>query len=231
MGRVLLVTGMHRSGTSATAGALQRLGIYFGEPAELMPANPANPRGYFEHLEVVGIHDRLLRACGGSWDMPPTDRSATACSQATALLSGFLRTLYEDAASMGSVPGVKDPRASLFLPLWANAAERAGLQLHVLAVFRNGWEVARSLAQREGWPVSCGLKLREQYLDALDRGVQELLHRVPFTGLRYEELLCDWRKALSHTWAYHLGGRAGFYPAERANRVDEFLDPRLRHHA
>ena len=33
-----------------------------------MPANEFNPRGYWEHNEVVTIHDQLLRHLGSSWD-------------------------------------------------------------------------------------------------------------------------------------------------------------------
>jgi len=61
-----MVVGMHRSGTSATAGLLHRLGIHMGQ--ELMPATPFNPKGYFEHLQVRDFNDRLLEARGQTWD-------------------------------------------------------------------------------------------------------------------------------------------------------------------
>ena len=47
---VLLVLGMHRSGTSALAGTFSQLGLRLGD--ELMPATAdANPKGYFEHVQ------------------------------------------------------------------------------------------------------------------------------------------------------------------------------------
>ena len=64
----VIVLGMHRSGTSALAGTLQRLGLDLGDG--LMPANAENERGFFEHLEIVDIHDRLLATLDSSWDDP-----------------------------------------------------------------------------------------------------------------------------------------------------------------
>lgn len=44
--QAIIVLGMHRSGTSALAGALAKLGA--GLPARLMSENQYNPKGYFE---------------------------------------------------------------------------------------------------------------------------------------------------------------------------------------
>ena len=57
--RVLLVLGMHRSGTSALAGALRILGVYFGDQF-LEPQKSINERGFWEHREIVDLHERLL---------------------------------------------------------------------------------------------------------------------------------------------------------------------------
>src|SRR5580658_3168224 len=62
----LVVLGMHRSGTSALAGMLHHLGVALGE--RLMPASPDNPRGYWEHSEIVAINHRLMATMGWAWD-------------------------------------------------------------------------------------------------------------------------------------------------------------------
>ena len=40
-----------------------------------MPATEDNARGFYEHVDIVNLHDRLLLALGGSWDetrpLPP----------------------------------------------------------------------------------------------------------------------------------------------------------------
>ncbi len=58
----LLVLGMHRSGSSALAGALELLGVPLGGP--LMPPARDNERGFFELAGMVALHDELLEAGG-----------------------------------------------------------------------------------------------------------------------------------------------------------------------
>ena len=50
---------MHRSGTSAMAGCLHVLGIPIGK--DLMQANAANPKGYFENMIKWGTMPIALK--------------------------------------------------------------------------------------------------------------------------------------------------------------------------
>src|SRR5262245_1322694 len=61
----IFVLGMHRSGTSLFAGVLGLLGA--GLPKNLLPANSWNPKGYFEPLDIVNLHEEMLSALGSSW--------------------------------------------------------------------------------------------------------------------------------------------------------------------
>ena len=54
----VVVTGMHRSGTSLIASFLQALGVNLGD--ELIEADANNPHGYFEAKEVVRLHQQML---------------------------------------------------------------------------------------------------------------------------------------------------------------------------
>ncbi|VFU07823.1 protein of unknown function [Methylocella tundrae] len=65
MRKVILVVGMHRSGTSAITGTMVQLGL--GAPLTLMPSNNENERGYWESLRISVLHDELLAAAGSSW--------------------------------------------------------------------------------------------------------------------------------------------------------------------
>ena len=63
--RSLVILGMHRSGTSALAGLVQLLGVNLGE--DLLPAMPeVNEKGFFEHQEILDIHEGLLKSLGWS---------------------------------------------------------------------------------------------------------------------------------------------------------------------
>src|SRR5690242_15048034 len=63
--RAVVVLGMHRSGTSALAGALHLAGA--GEPKTPIPADENNQRGYWEPAPLVQAHDEFLTAIGSSW--------------------------------------------------------------------------------------------------------------------------------------------------------------------
>ena len=62
----VIVLGMHRSGTSALAGILHHLGVELGD--RLMQASPDNPRGYWEHRDIVAVNHKLMAELGWSWD-------------------------------------------------------------------------------------------------------------------------------------------------------------------
>jgi len=68
----LIVLGMHRSGTSALAGAAHRLGVAVG--SDILEAQDDNVRGYYEQRAILDLHERLLAAWSTSWDdlAPPT---------------------------------------------------------------------------------------------------------------------------------------------------------------
>src|SRR5579859_5299153 len=69
--RPVCITGRHRTGTSVVAGLLQRHGLWLGDEADIMPADPYNPDGYFENNRLVEVNDAILSAFGGRWDRPP----------------------------------------------------------------------------------------------------------------------------------------------------------------
>src|SRR5262245_49475138 len=60
---IVLVVGMHRSGTSLCSHLLSTLGI---DMADQIPGpgnastTPDNPRGHWERWEIVEFHDRIL---------------------------------------------------------------------------------------------------------------------------------------------------------------------------
>ncbi|MEA5423981.1 hypothetical protein [Synechococcus sp. CCY9202] len=64
--RLLMVLGMHRSGTSAVAGYLCRHG--FLAPTDALPADLKNPTGYWEPQAIVSLHEQLLGDSQTSWD-------------------------------------------------------------------------------------------------------------------------------------------------------------------
>src|SRR5207253_896281 len=60
----IVILGTFRSGTSAMAGALSRLGVYLGEDDDFFPANEFNEGGYYELKELQAIIQRTFMSFG-----------------------------------------------------------------------------------------------------------------------------------------------------------------------
>jgi len=142
----LIITGMHRSGTSAIARVVQELGLSSGGH-EMTPA-PDNPRGFFERIDVMNLNDRWLQSLGGSWWAPPSTTDSTWRNLDQAALDADRLSLDMFNSNNGSW-FVKDPRISLLLPLW----DRLSLQnIPVVMALRDPREVVTSLNLRNGMP-------------------------------------------------------------------------------
>ena len=58
---VLIITGIHRSGTSLTAAFLQKIGLDLGN--NLLKGNYWNPKGYFEDIDFVEFQRTVSQTC------------------------------------------------------------------------------------------------------------------------------------------------------------------------
>jgi glycosyltransferase involved in cell wall biosynthesis len=146
--RPVIVTGMHRSGTSLTASFLTDLGIHLGN--QQLPSDRTNPLGFFEDVGFVELHRRMLadatrEADGGHRDWGWTESESFDRSRLTAY-SPAAQDLISTRAVGPGLWGWKDPRTSLLLDFWDDVL--AGQALYVL-LYRFPWEVANSM-QRLG---------------------------------------------------------------------------------
>jgi hypothetical protein len=155
------VVGMHRSGTSATAGLLIGLGLAGPRVEDLVPANEGNERGHWESESVHMTNVRALAALGGDTYAPPP---AAAPGWEKDHSFDVLRTEAADwftSTSDGRPLVLKDPRLCMTLPLWKSALPDP---LPALFVLRDPLEVARSLYARDRLPVVLGLALWDRYV-------------------------------------------------------------------
>jgi hypothetical protein len=161
---------MHRSGTSAFARSVSFCG--YALPKDIMPAQPDNPKGFWEPLGIARLNDAVLADLGLSWDRPGpllSPRLDLADSyQATTRLTvtkWVERAVAALQASFGDAPAIvlKDPRISLLLPLWMHALEDARYAARCFLVYRNPLEVAASLNKRNAVPPRRGMQLWLHY--------------------------------------------------------------------
>lgn len=153
---VVMILGMHRSGTSLAARAFATAGMPLGHRLLLAP-RADNPDGYWEDEEIVETHERLMVARFGSntaiWGVEVLDdvvNDSAHPARAEAIES--LRTIVVKRLASEPAFAFKDPRTARLLPLWLELARKENFTLvPVLAVRRPG-EVAGSLEKRNGIP-------------------------------------------------------------------------------
>ena len=154
----IFVLGMHRSGTSALAGALAASGVWLGDDL-LEPAPGVNDKGFWEHKELVRINEALLERAGLHWYSPLAASRFASFEIGEAESLEDLRELavrfasgllYQGEERDASVVAIKDPRLCLTAGFWKRAFEEAGAQVAGLELVRHPAEVARSLERRDG---------------------------------------------------------------------------------
>lgn len=148
---VLVVLGMHRSGTSALTRGLQVLGVSLGE--NLMPAFEGNnSKGFWEDLEIVAINDAILAALGMDWHSLGSlhrvhDWSELQGSDLARRAEEYLR----DQTDRFPLFGIKDPRMARLLPFWREIFHRCEVEPVFVISTRDPVSVADSLARRDGF--------------------------------------------------------------------------------
>jgi hypothetical protein len=217
------VVGMHRSGTSVVTHALSLLGLRLGEADDLYAAAD-NPDGHFESQRLSGHNEWLLGELGGAWDAPPVVPPRWWEGDDDKI--PWAQRLF--AETYGDEPGWlwKDPRLCFLLPFWREAVG----DFTVLFVGRHPDEVARSLADREGWPLARGRYLYDRYIGAALAGMAG--H--PMVALAYADLVRDPEPVL-HRLAGDLAALGepvdpGLAPAAAevvSRRRHELVPPRL----
>lgn len=220
--QIVVVLGMHRSGTSATAGLLNLLGA--SEPRHLMPPTADNPKGYWESVRLMQFHDELLTACGSSWDdwWPlPEDLSHSAVgSEARARIPALLADEFGDAP----VPLLKDPRLCRLFPVWSEALSEQGIEPLAVLPIRQAMAVARSLEARDGLALDHGLLLWLRHVLDAELHTRALTRTV----VSYDDLLTDWRPEVDRM-ARELHAPWMAPSDQTALAVEELLERSLRH--
>lgn len=210
------IVGMHRSGTSLVARALAVLGLHLGEEAELVPPNPANPDGYWEHAGFQRLNDAVLTELGGGWERPPELPSRWRDEPRLVPLEREARALLR-SLRRATPWGWKDPRTSLTLPLWLLLEPR----LRAVVCVRNPLETALSLHRRGMFSFSTSFALWHEY----NRRVVAALPPARRLVIDYDALLAD--------PASQLERLATFAGLDRDRLADAaaLVDSQRRHHA
>lgn len=222
--RIVVVLGMHRSGTSAIARGLKVLNVDLGD--NLMPGAPGeNEKGFWEDLDFYRLNEKLLAKMGSAWDHLRRIDIAPLCREEFAEERFEASALIERKMRGSSVFGFKDPRTTILLPFWQCVFEDLGLEESYVIAVRNPLEVCESLRKRNGFEPSFSMALWLKYTwSAVNHSADR--QRV---CLSYRNLLSEPAKELAR-----VAASAGLPTATASSPamiefVSEFLSAELRH--
>ncbi|HBO9081102.1 TPA: hypothetical protein ACKPJS_002759 [Pseudomonas aeruginosa] len=218
--RVVVILGMHRSGTSVLSAGLEALGVEFGE--NLIPPRPDNPKGYWEDARLVAFNDRVLSLCGfSSGDVGLSSRRVLGVERFEEIVQQAMALLTELLAGKALL-GIKDPRMPRLMPIWQAAFDALGLWVDYVIAARHPLSVAESLAARDHLSREKSLML---WYEHSCRSMQWALHKGAVV-VDYDRLLALPRQELGR-----IGHRLSLPVDESAcaRFVGDVLDVELRH--
>ena len=167
--KLIVVLGMHRSGTSALTRGLQVFNIDLGN--NLMPAVEGdNSTGYWEDLDINNLNVEMLNFLGKDWYSLASIRA----EEVDALeKSGYIEKASEiliNKLSSYETFAFKDPRVTKLLPFWQHVFTQLRIEPNYVISIRHPLSVTTSLQRRKGFEIEQCLLLW------LDHVIQSLIY-------------------------------------------------------
>ena len=177
----LLITGMHRSGTSFLARALNLRGTYLGPADELISddfrSSSDNLRGHWESNVFLKLADQTLQKNSGTWHELP--EKIIVDDNLGNEIKKHSNNLLEHPSLAA---GFKDPRIIFCLESWEKFLPANFI---LVGIYRHPLKVAESLKQRNSFAYDKSINLWKQYNEKL----LSLLEKYPGFLLNF-----DWPK-------------------------------------
>lgn len=155
----VIVTGMHRSGTSLCAGIVNILGAEIG--AVLGPRIGINDKGYFEHKKIMRNNQYLLESLKLDWKS--TSNLPTNWVKTTQSFADKAKELITGSFDSSDLFCIKDPRICRLFPMWTKVLSDLGINVRVIFCVRHPYDVASSLHRRDKIPQNKAIELWQIY--------------------------------------------------------------------
>jgi hypothetical protein len=220
---IVMVLGMHRSGTSLCSHILSMLGV---DMADVIGVDRGSDRGHWERWEIVEFHDRILALFNRGYFGPFHDFPLPVAWWADPRVVQIRREIVAFVEKrMSRAPfGFKDPRTVRLMPLWHQIFLELKLAPRIVLCLRNPAQVDRSLQARDGLAPGIGEHRWLVYMMDFFRfaGAHE------FCVLEYERWFDEPRANLKKLTSL-LGLEWQHSEADLDLVLAEIVDPALRH--
>lgn len=220
--QLIVVVGMHRSGTSMVTRGLRVFGVEL--PSNLLPPDKWNSKGYWEDREIYFLNEDILSALGHKWDTIKPIDSVTLSKKELQDYRLRAVALLRDRLSETDCLGLKDPRFCVLLPFWKEVFDIVGAEARYVIPVRNPISVVRSLQKRNKHQASESYYLwLVHVLGAVrhTRGAKRVV-------VDYDQFLTDVEEQLRRI-ADALELKLDRDSDEFRSFCSEFVDPKLRH--
>lgn len=221
---ILLITGMHRSGTSALTGVMNRLGA--SNPKSPVEANEYNSRGYNESRAVMQLNEEILNSVDSGWtDLSDLKKESLRQLKSKHFDERILNVVKEEFSG-DKIAAVKDPRICRIADFWNTSLQQGNIFApNYIFCLRHPLEVAKSLNHRDKMNMERGLGLWLRY--NLDGEFQTRSHNRCF--VHYENLLSDWKAEVARI-NEQLEIKPFKLTKAAQTKVNKYLSKDLKHH-
>jgi hypothetical protein len=212
--RVILLLGMHRSGTSVLTRTLALCGADL--PKSCRSVTNFNRDTHWEPEPIVRMHDEeLLEPDGRRWRDIDWFSKASLESERRDALKRRLVSAFREEFHACTLPVVKDPRLCRLVPLWLPIIRDLGAAPYAVIPVRSPLEVAASLQARDRLSTRVGLGLWLRHFLEAERETRA----IPRCLVSYEQLLADWRSVVERA-----GNALGLALRPRSREAEQELD-------
>ncbi|NKN32746.1 rhamnan synthesis F family protein [Marichromatium bheemlicum] len=219
--KIVVVLGMHRSGTSAITRGLETMRVALGD--NLLPTAADNSKGFWEDLDIIQLNDEMLQAIGQEWhSLRPLQTSDLERLREQGFVTRARQLLISKTEACQCF-GFKDPRTAKLLPIWSEVLDTPAFEARYIVALRNPISVVASLVRRDGFDEE------KSYLLWVVHVLTILGHanRYPAIAVDYDSLLQEPRQQLARV-ADWLGEPIDTLELELY--CQEFLETGLRHY-
>jgi hypothetical protein len=219
--KLIVVLGMHRSGTSVITRALQVLGVNLGDTL-YSATEGVNDKGFWEDIDLHSLDVEMLAALGSDWHhLSPISHGDVGVLRNKGY---FLRAveLLRQKMSAEHIFGFKDPRIAKLLPFWKEVFNYCQFDVSYILTVRHPTSVVKSLAKRDSFDAD------KSYLLWLGHIITSMVDSTD--GKRvivdYDRLMRSPENELARI---AKATDLEIDPAELQSYKTEFIDQKLRH--